>query len=141
MSATYLRETIDLVKQIETRFLELGARLYRIQEDQMWQGEYDSYGEYLDATGLKRPFASVLTTIHRVYVVERGVRPVELAEAGYAKLYDAIPLLENNDTAAVVAKAQLLSRGEIKEEVREEKYGDCQHRETITICAHCHKRV
>ncbi len=43
VAASYVRETIHLVKSIETRFLELGARLYKIRTDELWP---DSYGSY-----------------------------------------------------------------------------------------------
>lgn len=140
-SANYLRETIDLVKQIETRFLELGSRLYKIQKDGLWEGEYDSFMEFVDATGVTRTAASKLTTIHKTYIVEHGVSVRKLAEVGYSKLYDAIPLLGKGNVESVVMKAKLLSQSELHEEVREERHGECKHLEQITICAGCHKRI
>lgn len=141
VSTSYLSVTRDLVKHIETSFLELGARLYMIQKQELFKGNFDSFMEFVDAIGLKRSFASTLTAIHRAYVVEREILPVELAEAGYAKLYDAIPLLESQDTKMVMAKVLSLSRSELQQEVREEKHGECEHKETIMICASCHKRI
>lgn len=140
-NANYLRETIDLVKQIETRFLELGARLYKVQQEKLWDGEYDSFMEFIDAAGLKRPFATILTTIHKVYVVEGRVSAPKLAAAGYSKLYDAIPLLEGADTKTVVAKATLLTLSELRDEVRDENHAECKHENIIQICADCKKRI
>jgi len=139
--ANYLRETVDLVKQIDTRALELGARLYRIKEERMWEDEHDSFMEFVDTTGLKRSFVSMLTTVHRVYVVDHGVQVPELAQAGYSKLYDAMPLLDDEDAKTVVNKAKMLSLSEIREEVRDEKHPECSHEETVRICSACHKRV
>lgn len=140
-NANYLRETIDLVKQIETRFLELGARLYKVHQEKLWSGEYDSFMEFVDAAGLARPFATQLWTIHRIYVVENKVAPAQLIKAGYAKLWDAIPLLESSNAKTVVTKAVSLTKSELREEVREEKHGECKHEEIIKICATCHKRI
>lgn len=140
-NANYLRETTDLVKQIETRFLELGSRLFRIQREELWRGEYELFMEYIDASGLSRPFASKLTTIYRIYVVDNRVALKQLAEAGYSKLWSAIPLLVSQDAETVVAKARLLTSAEIAEEVREEKHGECKHEEQIKICSGCKKRI
>lgn len=139
--ANFLRDTVDLVRQIETRFLELGARLFLIQEKEIWKDGYESFGEFVDAAGLRRPFASQLTTIHKVYVVQGRVRSTELAKVGYQKLYDAIPLIEKEGVQKAVTMARTLSLGELREEVREEKHGECLHKEIIKICATCHKRV
>lgn len=139
--ANFLRDTIDLVKQIETRFLELGARLYRIKTDELWSGGYESFQEFLDTARINPGHASILVSIHKHYIVDGGVPQKELAGVGYSNLYEAIPLIERDGIEKAVRIAQTLTRAEIKQEVREEEHPNCTHGETITICAACHKRV
>lgn len=139
--ANFLRDTVDLVKQIETRFLELAARLWQIKENKLWESTYDSYQEFLDSAHISKGNASMLTAIHKAYVIDGGVSHTKLAQVGYSNLYTAIPLIENEGIEKTVEMAKTLTRDEIKESVREEKHGECKHPETITICSTCHKRV
>lgn len=137
----FLKETKGLVKYIETRFLALADRLYQIQERELWKGEYDSFGDFVDEAGLQRPFASKLIAIHKNYVIDAGIASTQLSDAGYQKLYDAIPLIEKEGVKQVVTMARTLSLSELRENIREERHGICAHEQTITICAGCHKRV
>lgn len=140
MDATkFLRDTIDLIKQIETRFLELGARLYNIREKGMWKDSYESYEEFLDTAHVSYGNASMLASIHKAYVVEGKKQMSSLAGIGYSNLYEAIPLIEAQGVDAAIVKASTLTRAEIKQEVREEKHGECAHENVIKICSSCHK--
>jgi hypothetical protein len=139
--ATYLRECIDLVRSIETRFLELGARLYRIREKELWKDRYDSYQEFLDTAKVSPGNASILASIHRHYVVEGRITKEKLAGVGYSNLYESIPLIERSGVNKALEIARTLTRAEIKQEVRDEKHPDCTHDQTLVICAKCKKRI
>jgi len=123
----YVRETIDLVKQIETRFLELGARLYHIREKQLWAGTYETYTEFLDSARINTTMASMLYAIHKTYIIEGGKKPSELAGIGYSNLYKAIPLIEERGINKTITAAATLARDEIEDEVREKKHGNHRH--------------
>lgn len=123
----YLRETIDLVKSIETRFLELAARLYRIKENALWNNSYDSYTDFLDAAHINPGHASILTKIHQYYVIDGKKSQKQLAGIGYSNLYESIPLIEREGVDTALAKASTLTRAEIKDEVREQKHGEHEH--------------
>jgi hypothetical protein len=140
-NANFLRDTVDLVKQIETRFLELAARLFQIHSRQLWQGTYETYQEFLDTAKVSKGNASMLEAIHETYVVNGGVSHERLARVGYSNLYAAIPLIESKGVEKAVEMARTLTRSELKEEVREDKHGECGHTEIIQICATCHKRI
>lgn len=137
----FLRETIDLVRSIETRFLELGARLYKIKTEELWKSTYDSYQEFLDVSRLSAGNASILASIHKAYIVDGKVEPQKLVGAGYSCLYEAIPLIERDGIEKAVTIASTLTRAEIKQEVRDEEHPNCDHAEQFTICAKCKKRV
>lgn len=125
--ADFLRETIDVVRQIENRFIELAGRLYKIRDKEMWKSSYESYGEFLEAARILPAQASILVAVYRNYVVLRGVPEANLSGIGYSTLYEAIPLLEKEQTDTVVEKARVLTRSEIQDEVREKTNGICTH--------------
>lgn len=140
-NTNFLRDTVDLVRQIETRFLELGARLFQIRERNLWKDTYESFQEFLDSAKVSKGNASMLAAIHKAYVVDGGVSHDKLAQVGYSNLYEAIHLIEKDGVHQAVEKARLLTRAELKEEVRERDHGECAHEETVKICSTCHKRV
>lgn len=140
----YVRNTIDVVRQIETRFLELGARLFKIQQEKLWLDSYDSYLEFLDAAHISKAMASMLASIHRSYVIEGGKTQEQLTGIGYSNLYSAIPLIAQEGIDKAVAKAETLTRSEIKDEVREQKHGTHTHTVGTTrwgCCETCGKFV
>lgn len=123
----FVRQTIDLVKQIETRFLELGSRLFKIREEKLWADSYDNYQEFLDAAKINHGHASILASIHKNYVIDGGINPTKLAGIGYSNLYEAIALIERDGVETAVVKADTLTRAEIKDEVRDQKHGEHEH--------------
>lgn len=139
--ANYLRDTIDLVKSIETRFFELAARLYTIKTKELWNESYDSFQEFLDTAKVNPSMASMLTQIHDKYVVQGKVAQSKLVGIGYSNLYTCIPLIEKAGVEKAVVIASTLTRDEIKQEVREQKHGICEHPASITICTVCKKRL
>jgi len=140
----YVRETIDLVKQIETRFLELGARLYHIREKSLWSGTYDSYHEFLDSAQINQSLASRLYAIHKYYVIDGGKSEDALSGIGYSNLYTAIPLIEERGVDGAIIAAETLSRGDIEDEVRDKKHGNHKHTvgdERWGTCSVCGKFI
>jgi len=119
----FVRSTIELVKSIETRFLELGARLYRIREERLWEGSYDTFNDFLEEINLSKGNASILASVHENYVLSGHVEVENLAGIPYSRLYEAIPLIEKEGVTSAVVKATTLTRSEIKEEVQEKKLG------------------
>lgn len=137
----FLNDTIHLVHDIGNRFIELAARLHEIRSKRLWETKYDDYEQFLEIAGISPSTATVLVKVHESFVIKGGMTAEKLAGVPYSNLYQAIPLLANEDVETVVAKAKILTRNEITEEVREVKHGDCKHEEHITICADCKKRI
>lgn len=137
----YLRETVELVSSIETRFLELGSRLWKIKTDQLWVMRYETYEDFLESARIKPSVASILTRVYDTYVVIGGSTIEKLKGIGYSNLYEAIPLLKENSVETVINMAKTLTRNEIQQETREEMHGDCKHEKIICICATCKKRL
>jgi len=120
----FVRSTIELVKAIETRFLELGARLYKIREERLWEGSYDTFNDFLEEINLSKGNASILSSVHENYVLDGHVEIENLAGIPYSRLYEAIPLIEKEGVTSALVKATTLTRAEIKDEVREQKLGE-----------------
>lgn len=140
----YLRNTVDLVKAIETRFMELGARLYKIRDKELWRGDYDSYSEFLDTAHINPGHASMLSSIHKHFVVDGKIEPAKLAKVGYSVLYEAVPLIEKHGVDKAFVMASTLTRSEIKDEVRDDKHGEHTHKvgtERWGTCDKCGKFV
>lgn len=137
----YLRETVELVHSIETRFMELGARLWKIKTEQLWLMRYETYEDFLESAHIKPSVASILNRVYSTYVVTGGATIEQLKGIGYSNLYEAIPLLESNDVKTVINMAKTLTRNEIQQETREEIHGDCKHLIVVCICATCKKRI
>jgi hypothetical protein len=123
----FVRQTVELVKSIETRFLELGARLYKIREERLWEGTFNSFEDFLAEIKMTKGNASILASVHKNYVLEGGIEPQQLAGIPYSNLYEAIPLIEKEGVTSAAVKAETLTRSEIKDEVQEKKLGVHEH--------------
>ena len=123
----FLRDTVDLVKSIETRYLELAQRLYRIKEEKLYLGTYETFQEFLTTANITFGHASKLMAVHKNYVIEHKVEPQKLAQVGATNLYEAIPFIGTDGVEMAVAKATTLSRSEIVEEKRQSKHGEHTH--------------
>lgn len=123
----FIRQTVELVKSIETRFLELGARLYKIREEKLYIGSYDNFNDFLQEIKLTPGNASILASVHKNYVLEGGIAIESLAGVSYSNLYESIPLIEKEGVQMAATKAATLTRAEIKDEVRDQKLGVHTH--------------
>jgi hypothetical protein len=138
----FLRETVYLVRNIETQFIELAMRLSKIRGQHMWKsGGYESFDEYLESAKISKGNASKLISVYENYLLPGKLEPKQLDGASYTTLYEAIPLIEEHGVTKVVEMVRTLTRSEIQDEIREDKHGVCRHEETIHICASCRKRV
>lgn len=142
-SAKYVRDTLKLRDTIESAFIALGERFYRIREEALWQGIYESYAEFLTDMRVSEATASKLMQVYRTYIVEHKIAPVKLAKIGWSNLYIAIPLLQKNSIESVIEKAASLRRADIEDEVRDEANPNCQHdweEVKLRVCNTCGRR-
>lgn len=132
----------NLLKQAEMSFLEIGSILYEVRESASWRQGFESYEAFLNEARISKSVASVLVKVYKHFVLDGGKSNEQLAVLGYSNLYSAIPLLEaGEDIDTVLAKVKLLTRDELKQEIRDEKHSDCPHLERITICSVCKVRI
>ncbi len=79
----YLRSTVDLVGQISSRYLELGARLYKIREEKLYLASYETFYDFLYHADIKPDTCSKLTKVHENFIVKGHVAPEQISNIGY----------------------------------------------------------
>ena len=138
----YIKETKELVKGIRIDFIRLGGRLLKIRDERLWEGIYESWEEFLEELDLSKTSATRIIQVYKVYVIEKGVEPDKIAEAGITNLYEAIPMLEEakseEEVEEIVEKAKTLKRDDIKQEAMKHKAKTHEHHwHVVEICYKC----
>jgi len=142
----YLKETLTLKKRLESSFLELGRRLMKIRDEQLWNGSYDTFVEFLHEARLSEGTASKLIAVHQTFVLDYKMKSDNLAVIGWSTLYNISKGVDNKKEAEeFVGKALLLRRTDIDEELREKRTGCKEHQwgEKIILrkCIKCSKII
>lgn len=141
MNKEISQQVLDKVKLLcnETRsnFLEVAALLYQIKNENMWEGFYSSFNEFVDDCQISRSFASKLMKVHEAFVVHNGVSATKLIAVGYEKLYAVIPLLKQGKSVfEIIDMADTYSQSELREVIKA-----CEHEPDTAVlihpCKHC----
>lgn len=99
------------------------SMLHEISTKQLWEGTYSSFNEYVESEcQIKPSFASKLITVYQYWVIDNGVSPLNLQGIDTERLYLARKL--NGTAEEILLKATTLNRQDLKEELREEKFGE-----------------
>lgn len=140
LTTTVLEEAADHFKSARTNILIGASLLYQIASERLWEAKYAKFGDYLEGEcQISESYASKLIKSYKHYVVDGGLSPRNLEDTDLEKLYLAISLTGTPVQQAI--KAETLTRSEIKAELSEKDGVECQHLQTLTICASCHARV
>jgi len=111
--------------------------LHKIFTEKLYEGQFDSFGEYVDSCGIDRGQASRLVAVYDHYVIENGVKIELLNSANPERLYKARKLDGGVDKQ--LAYATELSTGELNAALAIKEDGEehtCQ-----PICRICHRRM
>jgi hypothetical protein len=141
----YCQQAIQIKKTTEANFLMLGQYLHNIREQQLYQGQWDSFPEYLEDMTLPEGTASKLINIYKKFVYEYGIANERLLETGgWTKLALLLPIVTDKDTAEEwLDKATVLSSRDLQKEIKESETGidmiQCQHTKTrfVEKCEEC----
>lgn len=144
VNASYIEETKTLRQHIEGAFLILGEKLYRIKGEEMWQGMYNSYEEFLKDIDISPGNASKLRQIYERLVLEQGFTPPELAGVGQRRLYAILPLCtDKNSTKGVLKDIQGLHSKDVDVMVKAKEAGEHTHiwieYRMCQVCKETHK--
>lgn len=145
LAETFLEETLDLKKNLEKNFLELGKRLMKIRDEQLFNSTHESFVEFLWEAKLTESTASKLINVYQKFVVELGMSEDSILEAGG---WTVVYKLKDVSTDKVKAKewlekASVLSPKDLENELKESKTGiaqiTCPHIDTIDFrwCKTC----
>lgn len=124
----FIKETLQLRQNLEEGFLELGARLAKIRNEELYKGHYDNFKEFLEDARLTESFASRLITIHTKLVEDMGVSRETLVPIGWSSLYQIAKYTDDKEeTQELLQLAQKVRRQDLEDELRERKTGCTEH--------------
>lgn len=144
----YCKETLKLKDDIELHFVEFGERLSRIRELELYQPNYETFGEFCKELKIHESKASKLINIYDLFVVKYKFKPVQLSRAGgWSVLATVLPVIKSKkDAIHWLAEAQYCTKDDLEISVREVRKGidmsKCKHKDTyqIEICRICGER-
>jgi hypothetical protein len=145
LALNYCEDTILLRDKIEESFLELGARLFKIRNEELFKGQYESYPLFLEELKISESVASRLVTVWRTFVDEYQLSPAKLLRIGWSDLYQVSRVTKDKDEVLeLIEKGQVLSSGDLRKEMLEVSTGiemaQCDHPQAyvIKVCPTCH---
>lgn len=142
---TYLKETMALRHTIEGAFLDLGHRLHRIREEQLYKDEYQNFDEFLLEAKISKATASKLIIVYQTFVLEYNIPVKRLAGVGYSSLYTIARHATTKDKAEeLVERATELTRDDLQESMRDDDTArpGCKHSDSriVEVCNDCGNR-
>lgn len=139
----YIEETKKLRNALEQGFFSLGERLYKIRTEKLYEGQYESFSEFvIEGMKMTESTASRLITVYQTFVLEYKMDESKIAEVGWNLLYNIGRIVSTKSEALeFINKAKVMTNKDIDSELREFKYGkDCPHQWSelhLRICSKC----
>lgn len=140
---TILGDAAKCFKHARQNLYEGAALLYKIKEENLWDGKYSSFGEYVEQEcQISAPRASQLTQMWKYYVIDGGVSKNRLVGIDVDKLYLAAKL-PKGDMEQRLVKALEWNRDDLRAELHTVDGVECAHpkEKQVIICGCCGKRV
>lgn len=146
LANNYLNDTLSLKRLTEKNFLELGQRLMKIRDEQLFLATHSSFVEFLWDMKMTESTASKIINIYSHFILHLGIDQEHLLDAGgWTTVYQLKDLAKDKDTAEEwLHKAAVLSPKDFKTTLEEARSGkkqeDCEKHEFVTFrwCKHCH---
>lgn len=139
-SQTLLQEAKMAFTMVKGSTLVAMQKLYAIKEQGIWSEVAENWGEYVERElGISQSFASRLLTVHRVFLTEGGLQPLQLQGIDVDKLYMAKDLEATAEEKVSMAKT--LTRLELKQTKGIDDPNHVHVPKTITICDSCGMRL
>lgn len=145
----YCVETLDLKKEIEGNFVDLGEHLNNIREHNLFEPQWSSFLEFCDELRMSQNMVNKLIQIYKTFVLGYSFTKEEIATAGgWGNLQEILPMITSKKTAVYwLDKASILSREDLRKEVKEEKTGvpmaTCKHKDfyLLKVCRDCGDKI
>lgn len=145
----FCEKTLELKNDIEKSFIVLGEHLHRIYEEKLYEGQWESFQEYVDEfKNLSYQSAMKLIAIYQKFVLDYKFAPERIIKAGgWTVLATLLPVVKNKtDAEKWLHQAEHNTRKDLSKEVHEIRTGvemkNCKHKDTykITVCRECGDR-
>ncbi len=141
----YCQQAIEIKNKTEVSFLQLGEYLFNIREQRLYEGQWDTFHNFLEEMNLQDSTASKLISVYRKFIFELNIPKENLLEAGgWTKLAKIVNVIETpEDADEWLAKSSVLSMRDLEKEIKENKTGvemkTCRHDNTylVEICKDC----
>jgi len=143
---TLCQETVSLKKEIEGYFLVLAKNLKQIRDEELWRAEgYDSFADFLMEIDVAESTASRMISVYQTFVLSFAVKVEKLKQVGWSKLYllSRKDFKNKTDAEDWIDSAVLKTRQDVEEDLREEKVGECLHKDyyDLRVCKSCGKKM
>lgn len=142
----FCTDTIELCAKINTGFIILAERLYKIREERLFEPYWDSFYEFvLDMNAVSMGTVSRLLKVYQKYCIDLNMKPKTISKGEWSILYTAIPVVKSKDDALFYIETPN-TRQAILAEIKEKKTGipqaSCDHEDSylIRICRKCGDR-
>lgn len=124
----FCKGVIALKDTLEQSFIELGARLRRVRDLELWRTSWSSWHEFCDELKMDETKASKLISIYEKFVIEFHFSKEEITAAGgWSNVYEFSTLCQSKEDAQEwLHKAKELLPADLRKEIREKKSGKSQ---------------
>lgn len=146
-NSEFCRDTLEFKNAIEENFLELGKRLMKIRDEELYEPNWENFASFLHEMKLSESVGSRLISIYSKFVLEFKIAPAKVAQAGgWASVSELLPILKEGtkkEAESWLNKASTLTKADLRKEVEEARTGvemkDCEHGETLLFkrCVDC----
>jgi hypothetical protein len=110
---------INLKCDIAEKFLLLGKICRDINDQNLYiQHDCETFGEYLGSVGLDKSTVYRCIQLYEKFVEHYGLETKRLAQIGYSKLCDIVPIVDDKTCSDWVQKAESLSRSDLIIEIK-----------------------
>lgn len=142
----FCKATITKKHQLEVLWLEVAARLKEIRDNELWEGQWENFEDFLQdpSMGMDKGTASKMITIHEKLVVEYKMKPQEIAQSGgWSVIAEVLPVISDKESAKEwVERAATLTKNDLRKEVNEARGKitngiGCKHKDTYTYTTQC----
>lgn len=145
----FCQETLALKNNIEVNFLELGKRLAVIRDEEKFYPQWENWADYCDEAKLSESTASRLIGIYQKFVVDFGISPQKIVDAGgWSRAAKILPMSKSKEQVEeLLHKSSLMTQTDFFRTLAETKNGvdqrTCRHdfvEVHLKSCRLCHLR-
>lgn len=147
---SFCKRAIAAKNDIEFRFVNLGAMLYKIKEEHLYEAGWTSWEDYAQELKMSPSSISRLIRIYEVFILRYKFAISQLANIGWTNLAELLPDVQEDTKKEKVqewlGQAAELTNTDLRRTITERRKGvdmaKCLHKNsyTIKICPDCGDR-